>query len=346
MVSPIPGSLSKASEEVVRKMFKTIRATKYDDPVDQDAFLVESANTVLQFRPQVASFALVPELGECVFTIRSMMHANNARLGTPFSDAFISIQDFAGEIIRKRQVLRERRRANADRVHAAKGVAARLERHAALEYAANIDKKTPSPPDDDAVSIPSSSDESDPDEPPPVPKNPPSSPITVDLTNTPPGPQAGLLSPLNELGARLGRMSLNTFPHTPPRSPLSPSPSLPDLVPDFTLGQHKLPVKGGGWKRGRTTTPNQRNSPTPVPVVQCNTLRLVPRPFGPPLPFLRPNYVDDWLQSRPRFTGSLAPRKNYSGSSNPSANPNRANRRSPHKKVKRCYYCTAAEPID
>ncbi|KAJ7366432.1 hypothetical protein DFH08DRAFT_797414 [Mycena albidolilacea] len=111
MVSPIPGSLSKANEKIVRKVSKTIRATKYEDPVDQAAFLVDSANTVLEFHPQVASFALVPELGECVFTIRSMMHSNNVHLGTPFSNVFISIQDFAGEIIHKRQLFRERRGA-------------------------------------------------------------------------------------------------------------------------------------------------------------------------------------------------------------------------------------------
>ncbi|KAJ7848046.1 hypothetical protein B0H14DRAFT_2583269 [Mycena olivaceomarginata] len=167
MVFPIPGSLSKANEEIVRKVFKTIRATKYEDPVDQAAFLVDSANTVLEFRPQVASFALVPELGECVFTIRSMMHTNNTHLGTPFSDAFISIQDFAGEIIRKRQLFRERRRANADRVRAAEGAAARIERNTALEHAANTDKAPPSP-NEDAVSIPSGSDGSGTDEPPPA----------------------------------------------------------------------------------------------------------------------------------------------------------------------------------
>ncbi|KAF8187666.1 hypothetical protein K438DRAFT_1936498 [Mycena galopus ATCC 62051] len=194
MVSPIPGSLSKSNEETVRKIFKTIRATKFEDPVDQDSFLVDSANTVLQlqFRPQIASFALVPELGECIFTIRSMMHANNARLGTPFSDAFISIQDFAGEIVRKRQMFRERRRAHIDRMRAAGGAAARIERNAALEYAANIDNKSPHSPGEDVVSIPSSGDESGADEPAPLLKNPPSSPITVDLTNIPPSSQAAL----------------------------------------------------------------------------------------------------------------------------------------------------------
>jgi hypothetical protein len=92
----------------------------------------------LSFRAQVVSFAVVPELAECVFTIRSMMHSNNARLGTPLSDAFISLQDFAGEIVRKRQVIHDRKLAQADRARAAEGVAARLEHRAALEHAARV----------------------------------------------------------------------------------------------------------------------------------------------------------------------------------------------------------------
>jgi hypothetical protein len=87
------------------------------------------------------SFAIVPDLAECVFTIRSMMHSNNARLGAPISATFISLQDFAGEIIRKRQLIRERRRAQADRLRAAEGVAARMERRAALEHAARVNSK-------------------------------------------------------------------------------------------------------------------------------------------------------------------------------------------------------------
>jgi hypothetical protein len=117
-----------------------------------------------------------------------MMHANGARLGTPFSDAFVSIQDFAGEIVRKRHTFRERKRANAERVQVAEGMAARIARSAALEHAANLDAKvfmfnsfihasfvliSAQPqvsPDEDAVSIPSSSDESGVDEPPCNPK--------------------------------------------------------------------------------------------------------------------------------------------------------------------------------
>jgi hypothetical protein len=67
-----------------------------------------------------------------------MMHSNNARLGTPLSDAFISLQDFAGEIVRKRQVIHDRKLAQADRARAAEGVAARLEHRAALEHAAHV----------------------------------------------------------------------------------------------------------------------------------------------------------------------------------------------------------------
>ncbi|KAJ6629358.1 hypothetical protein B0H10DRAFT_2208764 [Mycena sp. CBHHK59/15] len=170
MVFVLPGSLSKVDEAVVRKLFKVVHATKYEDPVDQDTFLIESANTVLQFHPQVASFVLIPELGECVFSIRAMMHASSAQLGTPFSDTFVSIQDFAGEILRKHQTFRERKHANAD-------------------PCLKLDAKPPVSPDKDAVSIPSSSDESGADEPPRDPKNPLSSPIKVDPSQAQPSSQ-------------------------------------------------------------------------------------------------------------------------------------------------------------
>ncbi|KAJ6536515.1 hypothetical protein DFH09DRAFT_1324546 [Mycena vulgaris] len=320
---PIPGSLSKPAQDIVCKVLKTIRATKYKDPVDQEAFLLESANAVLPFRSQLASFVLVPDLGECVFTLRSMMHASNAHLGTALNEAFTSIQEFVGEIVRHRHVIRDRRLAHADHIRAAEGVATRIECSAALEHAASIEKAAPRSPDEDCVSIPSSGDESSSDALPAAPKNSLLSPVSVDSTGPPPSSRvrtALLLSPLNELEVRLGRMSLDTFPFIPLRSPLSSSPSLPDLVPDYVLNQHWLPVKGDGLKRGRTTTRKlvrssshlpacqadslQRNSRTRVPVVQCHTLQMVPRPFGPPPLSPRNNFVDDWLLSRPKFTVS------------------------------------------
>ncbi|KAJ7440353.1 hypothetical protein B0H11DRAFT_2253117 [Mycena galericulata] len=160
MPSLLPGSLSKADETVVRKLLKVVRATKYEDPVDQDDFLTDSANTVLNYRSRIDSFAVVAELGECVFTIRSMMHANGVRLGKPPSATFISLQDFAGEIVRKRQLFQERQRANAERVKVVEGMAARIARNEALEYASKQNDKPPISPDADAISIPSSSDDS------------------------------------------------------------------------------------------------------------------------------------------------------------------------------------------
>jgi hypothetical protein len=59
MVSVLPGSLSKNDEAVVRKLFKVIRATKFEDPVDQDAFLVESANTVVSIALKLCCLALL-----------------------------------------------------------------------------------------------------------------------------------------------------------------------------------------------------------------------------------------------------------------------------------------------
>ncbi|KAJ6574065.1 hypothetical protein B0H19DRAFT_1063075 [Mycena capillaripes] len=128
-------------------------------------------------------------------------------------------------------------------------------------------------------------------------------------------------------------------------SPLSPNLSLPDLVPDFTLCQRKLPVKGGGWRRGGTTTPNQHNCAPHGPSVQCNFQRLVPHPSGPLPHFLKHNYVDDWLQSRPKFADSPVPKKKSSGAFKPFANVNRFTRRIPHKRVKRCDYCTSADHL-
>ncbi|KAJ7476355.1 hypothetical protein B0H11DRAFT_2235108 [Mycena galericulata] len=344
MSLPVVSScLTGAGEEVIRKLFKTIRATRYEDPVDQDSFLVASANTVLAFRPQVVSFAIAPDLAECVFTIRSMMHSNNARLKAPISDTFISIQDFAGEIIRKRQLFRDRKHAQIDRIRAAEGVAARNERRIALEHAARVNNKASHTLDEDTISIPSPTDESGGEE--PTPKNPPASPITNDLTNIPASDQACHLTPLHELQSYLRSLSLNAQPPSPPSSPSSPSPSLPDLVPDFTLLRRNLPVKGGGSERGRTMArSHKRNFSRVTPAVQCNTVQIVPRPFGLPPHHPRAKFVDDWLGFKPNSTASRVPKRRYVGNSSHSNNPNHR-RRPAHKKIKRCYNCSAADHL-
>ncbi|KAJ7333497.1 hypothetical protein DFH08DRAFT_966315 [Mycena albidolilacea] len=310
--SPTSSYLSKAGEDLVRKLYKTVQATRYKDPVDQDSFLTGSAKIVLSFRSQVLSFAVVPDLAECVFNIRSSMHNNYSCLATPFSDTFIHLQDFASEIAHKHQLIREQKRSQADRARTANDIAARIEHQAAFEH--------PAPTAD---------------------KDPPTSAITADSTNPPVISQAHLLSPLHELEARLRRLSLSAPLPTPPRSPSSPSPSLPDLVPDFSVTHPNLHVKGNGWGRGRTMacshrcnssmlTPDARNSSTATPVVRSYTMRLVPRPFGlPPRP-PKAKFVDDWLVSVPKSTGSPAHRKRSAGSSNRSNNPNHLLRRPSH----------------
>ncbi|KAJ6626049.1 hypothetical protein B0H10DRAFT_2211568 [Mycena sp. CBHHK59/15] len=274
MSSSIPGSLPKADQDVVRRLLKSLHATKYDEPVDQGIFLLESANTLLRFRPYLALFALLPDLGECAFTLRSLMHVNNVRLGAPPSDTFISLKDFVGDMIRKRQVFRERQSANADRARVAGGIAVQLVRNVTLEYASNMGKKAPASPDDDAVSIPSSSDESGIEEAPRLPTSPPPSLVTAGSVTAQPSSQVGLeavlLSPIGELGFCLARLSmgpplLKPHPLLLPSPPFLSSPSLPDLVPDFSLGKYRFPVKGGGSRTGSATfiRPDRLSSATP-----------------------------------------------------------------------------------
>jgi hypothetical protein len=83
---------------------------------------------------------LTADIAECVFAIRSQLHSNNSRLGTPPDEAFSTISDFAGEIARTRQLYRDRKRAQTARISAEEGVAARAERREALKHAAKFQK--------------------------------------------------------------------------------------------------------------------------------------------------------------------------------------------------------------
>ncbi|KAJ7664841.1 hypothetical protein B0H17DRAFT_1211105 [Mycena rosella] len=346
MSSLPPACLSKSDELVIRTLLKVVRNTKFSDPVDQDIFLVKSAHTILKYRSYASCFAVTPELRDCVFMVHSMMHQNRARLGTPPNATFLDLQNFLGDITRRRHHIQERERANADRARVVEGMAARIARNVALEYT-NKSNNQPASPNDDTVSIPSSSDESGADGPERTLPIPPASPIKVDKASAHPSSQATPLSPLYELEAHLRRLSMSAPHQAPPNSPLSSDQSLPDLVPDFTLGQR--PVRGDGWKRGRTPvkTPQSqpRMHPTQGPAVQCHMLRMVPRPFGLPLPYQKASSVGDWLQSKQKFADSPRPRKNSSGNSKQFGNRGRSTPRPSPKKIKRCYYCTAADHL-
>ncbi|KAJ7934266.1 hypothetical protein B0H13DRAFT_2305995 [Mycena leptocephala] len=311
--------LNETEEDAIRALHKSVRATRYEDPVDQDAFLVAAARSVLQFREQVASFALTADIAECVFAIRSQLHSNNSRLGTPPDEAFSTISDFAGEIARTRQLYRDRKRAQTARISAEEGVAARAERREALKHAAKF-QKHPRSPDEDAVSIPSDTE----DEP---------CLFAVQLAlfsyanaeatgvapMTPVCPVA-LLSPIPELESLMFSFRLSDPPFTGPISPSTPL-SLPDLVPIASPASSGPTVNVRDWRktmsvppsfRPRIITRNPPNTrvPTPMPTLRFNVAnpvlphRVKPVPRRPNL-----NYADDSLVLKPKFAASHA-RKN------------------------------------
>ncbi|KAJ7088180.1 hypothetical protein C8R44DRAFT_752011 [Mycena epipterygia] len=326
--------LTKAEEDAIRTLHKSVRATRYEDSVDQDAFLVASARSVLQFRDQVASFALTPEVGECVFAICAQMQLNNTRLGTPPDDVFSSITDFAGEIVRTRQLYRDRKRAQDARVCAAEGVAARAERREALKYAAKLRQKNLSP-DEDTVSIPSDDEEPD------VRKRPrsltpPTGTANMDTASPIQARSTALLSPLAELESLMFSIRLSSPTVAPPASPLSPAPSLPDLVPivspnPLANGRARVPkmMSGPPFDCKYTVVHNPPNMRMPIPTTTSlpNAAVLVPRPVKsvPRRPNL--NFVDDLRMLRPKSTGSHARKNTSSGSYNRSRMPPVANRK-------------------
>ncbi|KAJ7479654.1 hypothetical protein FB451DRAFT_1556526 [Mycena latifolia] len=348
--------LDKAEEDAVRALHKSVRATAYEDPVDQDAFLIASARSVLQFRKQVASFALTPEVGECVFTIRSKLAQNNSRLGAPPDDIFSSITNFAGEIARSRQLYRDRKRAKAARLRAEEGVAARAEHREALEYAAKLQNQIHSP-DEDAVSIPSAASEDDDvrERAVSLVAQPPSATIKIETT----GPASpipvcpiALLSPLPELEGLMLSIRLSNPPSARLASPLSPSPSLPDLVPIVSPlssppanGRARMPrmMNTPLLYRGRTVVRKPPNTRRPAPPASpaSNVAVLVPRPakFVPRRPKF--HYVDDLRVSRPRSIGSHARKDTPSGSYRRSRTPSVTNRNAKAPKHKRCFFCSA-----
>ncbi|KAJ7816102.1 hypothetical protein B0H13DRAFT_1923794 [Mycena leptocephala] len=272
--------LTSAEEASVRALHKSVRATQYEDPVDQDTFLIASARSVLELQPQVASFVLTPDIGECVFAIRSKMLQNNSRLHTPPDATFALITDFAGEIVRKRQLFRERKRAQDARLSGAKAAANRAERRCALRRASGEPSASS---DSDAVSIPSDDEDAS------ARRQP--TPIVTDTKTLPtpaPSPIHASLSPLTAIETLLIALALSS-PIQP--SLISPNPSLPDHVPlcppsvvRLRKDPHPTEGKMTDQPRGRVTTR------TPVRLFLC-----VAWPSNPPGNHLTPN---------PRITNS------------------------------------------
>ncbi|KAF7356000.1 hypothetical protein MVEN_00929400 [Mycena venus] len=344
--------LSKADEDAVRKLHKTVRATRFDDPVDQDSFLVASAESVLQFRPQIASFASIPDVGECVFAIRAQLQSNNARLNTPSIGVLADIQDFAGEIARTRQLFRDRRRAQTDRVRAAEGVAARAERRAALEQTSQLHQRIASP-DDDAVSIPSSDEESDVAVASKSIKKPHVPAASGQANAAVPSSVQVPISPLSELEGLMVSLSVNG-PTVPMASPLSPTLSLPDLVPIAPRllranGRDRMMRKmvAPQFDHGRATTHTIPNPAVPglIALPATESVCLVPRPLSPGLHHPKLSYADDWLASLPKSIGSRTLRSSSPGNFKRFKKQGPGARRPKFKAPKRCYYCLATNHL-
>ncbi|KAF8184301.1 hypothetical protein K438DRAFT_1117957 [Mycena galopus ATCC 62051] len=348
--------LSKSDEDAIRKLHKAVRATRYDDPVDQDAFLTASAHTVLQFRPFLVSFAQLPDIGVTVFAIRNQMQVNQPRLGGSPNKLFATLQDFAGEIVRRRQLLRDRKRAQTERVRAAEGVAARAERRAALEYAEQLNQRVVSPADD-AVAIPSSGESTDVDEPLTPVENTRGPAPAINPNAAVPSSSQALLSPLSNFEGLMIKLRMGGPPTVPLASPLSPPRSLPDLVPSvLPLSVFNLRASGHGhpqpektvpqFVRGRALTRNPPNSPrSETSLRRSDIALLVPRPVAPSHCRLQASYVDDSPVFKPRFTGSRVRKNKYVGNSNPSRKPSHPNRKPFPRVPKRCYYCASANHL-
>ncbi|KAF7372230.1 hypothetical protein MVEN_00082500 [Mycena venus] len=372
--------LTKSEEDTVCALHKSVRATHYDDPIDQDTFLVASAHSVLQFREQVASFASSSEIAECVFTIRSAMVKNSSRLENPPDDIFASITDFAGEIARSCQLFRDRKRAQTVCLRTAEGVAARAERREALKYAAKVQKHALSP-DDDTVSIPSDDEESD------IPIRPTS--LVVEPLSIAAGSETIIASPIQALLSLLPELeslmislqlsspliapmsSLSDFSipgqsghfgnsetAVQPASPLSPTPSLSDLVPivskppsspDVNVHQRKQKAMSAPQLyRAHVCVRNLPNiqMPTPSAIRRSNVaIPVPPRPAKPILRRLNLNYADDLLVWKPK-SADFRVRKNTSlGSSKRYKMPPPPNSKPKVPKPKCCYFCAATSHL-
>ncbi|KAJ7141576.1 hypothetical protein C8R46DRAFT_581300 [Mycena filopes] len=354
MVSIDPPRLTDSEETSIRTLHKSVRATRYEDPGDQQEFLIAAARSVLVFRKQVASFASNAELGECVFAIRAQMQVNNTRVSTPPDETFATITDFAGEIARTRQLVRDRRRIQSEKVRAEEGVAARAERRDALQHAAKLKFQKIRSPHEDVVSIPSDSESEDPPQAPALVATKASTATAEPAAVASPIPvrPAELLSPLLELENLMSSLRINNLPFGRPVSPSTPR-SLPDLVPidspPFNVQQNE---RGRRLLRRNTTMPRRHRSPThtpvntraptpfPLPILAANTAVLIPRPANP-IHRRRLSYVDASPALNPKSATSLQRRNAWRGSFKFSKTPRAIIHKPKNRRNKRCYFCSA-----
>ncbi|KAF8131778.1 hypothetical protein K438DRAFT_1998755 [Mycena galopus ATCC 62051] len=215
--------LSKPDEDSLRKLYRTVRATHYEDPVDQDAFLVASAHTVLQFRPFISSFAHIPDIGEIVFLLRNRCTRRRlvlAGLLPKFSPLFkiLLVKSSAGAILTATASMLK---LNAFAPPKELLLMPNVVLH--LNMPSNSPSRLVNSVDDDTVSIPSSGDATDIEEPlTPLEKSCGPAPFINTNTAIPSSSQAPL-SPLSELEGLMVNLRMGGPP--PPTVPNNPFPA-------------------------------------------------------------------------------------------------------------------------
>ncbi|KAJ7905888.1 hypothetical protein B0H13DRAFT_2334090 [Mycena leptocephala] len=276
--------LSQSEQTIVRVLHKTILATHYDDPADQEPSSQFPLILCFNFASS-CFFASTPDLSECVFQLRTLIHRNNSLLKAPSNKTLDAITSFAGEIVQKRQLLRERAKASKARASGAMAAAARSERRAALKLAAIspaiLAGRRP-------VSIPSSDEE--PDSPIPPSKNEalPAINTAVSSAPVPVRSHTGLISPLSELEGLLLRVQLSAPLAGQLNSPPLSNPSLPDLEPIVSPLSPVVHRNDRVKRKRRVTFPrvyydralSRRRvliPPNSVPIARSNTNRNDPR---------------------------------------------------------------------
>nr|GAT42398.1 predicted protein [Mycena chlorophos] len=350
--------LSTAERDSVLELTNTIRDAVHQDVAERDAFLVKSANTILQFQAQVASFVESKDVGESVFTIRNALLRNGFRTGGPFGRVLANLNSFAAAITAARKVNREREAAAETRRLDAERLTARRERLEALEYAENFARQQSSSlgdSDEDLVSLGTSDPSSDTDVDNPQPE-PAGNSSTSAVSRSSPAPFS-VRPDGSRLVADLTRMLastrlMNPDPMTPPPSPNpSSNSSLPDLEPIDSSNCRAL-VRIPSVKKARRGLRGRKNKGKP------QSRLVLPDPILPRVGNVTPrrrldfhvvppriDYIDDSAILTPRYVVSRASGSTFSGSSSRSGAPTRALVRAPFssnppiRALKRCHHC-------
>nr|GAT43391.1 predicted protein [Mycena chlorophos] len=255
--------VSDAQHDDIIILGNTVRDSKHANIAERDAFLVESANNILQYRSLVPSFVESQPLANAVFTIRNAMVQNNFRTSGPFGRVFSDVNRFAAAINTGRRVQREHRVAAQRRARAVKAAADREERLEALEYANRLKAWHQSPfyeTSEKTISL------GTPEPEPAVPVAPPSSPVVTE-------PKVGTAQALSPIEADLVGLDklMSGLRLTVPTPPSSPHPSMPDLESVSNSSEESA------------SSPEQSQPNPGLTVGASQTLRGIPSELGRPV---------------------------------------------------------------